>query len=107
MLLVLLGLRITFGNIAVQRTVKLKLFHEFFLGTLQGGDIEKATDWIFNNPDASVSSDMDTSTSSSKPTPDDTELPDGGGSEFLNPCFHYIDCKHMILKCFTILRGCL
>ncbi|KAJ6950298.1 ubiquitin carboxyl-terminal hydrolase 14-like [Populus alba x Populus x berolinensis] len=44
-----------------------------------GGDIEKATDWIFNNPDASVSSDMDTSTSSSKHTPDDTELPDGGG----------------------------
>ncbi|XP_011029388.1 PREDICTED: ubiquitin carboxyl-terminal hydrolase 14-like isoform X1 [Populus euphratica] len=44
-----------------------------------GGDIEKATDWIFNNPDASVSSDMDTSTSSSKPTPDDTELPDGRG----------------------------
>ncbi|KAJ6417267.1 hypothetical protein OIU84_003055 [Salix udensis] len=44
-----------------------------------GGDIEKATDWIFNNPDASVSSDMDTSTSSSKPTSDDTELPDGGG----------------------------
>jgi len=82
MLLVLLGLRITFGNIAVQRTVKLKLFHEFFLGTLQGGDIEKATDWIFNNPDASVSSDMDTSTSSSKPSPGDTELPDGRGSEF-------------------------
>ncbi|KAL3576721.1 hypothetical protein D5086_022004 [Populus alba] len=44
-----------------------------------GGDIEKATDWIFNNPDASVSSDMDTSTSSSKPTSDDTELPDGRG----------------------------
>ncbi|CAK7327525.1 unnamed protein product [Dovyalis caffra] len=44
-----------------------------------GGDIEKATDWIFNNPDASTTSDMDTSTSSSKPTPDDTELPDGGG----------------------------
>ncbi|KAL3612516.1 hypothetical protein D5086_003536 [Populus alba] len=44
-----------------------------------GGDIEKATDWIFNNPDASVSSDMETSTSSSKPAPDDTELPDGGG----------------------------
>ncbi|KAF9672881.1 hypothetical protein SADUNF_Sadunf11G0090400 [Salix dunnii] len=44
-----------------------------------GGDIEKATDWIFNNPDASVSSDMDTSTSSSKPTSDNIELPDGGG----------------------------
>ena len=46
---------------------------------------------------------MDTSTSSSKPTPDDTELPDGGGSEFLNPCFHYIDCKDMILKCFNLM----
>ncbi|KAF2285927.1 hypothetical protein GH714_008999 [Hevea brasiliensis] len=43
------------------------------------GDIEKATDWIFNNPDASVSSDMDATTSSIAPTADNTGLPDGGG----------------------------
>ncbi|KAL0816210.1 hypothetical protein Bca101_072654 [Brassica carinata] len=44
-----------------------------------GGDIEKATDWIFNNPNASVS-DMDVSSSSSAQTPAQTGLPDGGGS---------------------------
>ncbi|XP_021287815.1 ubiquitin carboxyl-terminal hydrolase 14 isoform X2 [Herrania umbratica] len=45
-----------------------------------GGDIEKATDWIFNNPNTSASSDMDTTTSSgSVPTPVDAGLPDGGG----------------------------
>uniref|UniRef100_A0A2P2L4Y0 Ubiquitin carboxyl-terminal hydrolase n=4 Tax=Rhizophora mucronata TaxID=61149 RepID=A0A2P2L4Y0_RHIMU len=43
------------------------------------GDIEKATDWIFSNPDASVSDDMNATTSSSKSTPNDSELPDGGG----------------------------
>ena len=46
---------------------------------IQGGDIEKATDWIFNNPNASVS-DMDVSSSSSAQTPAQTGLPDGGGS---------------------------
>ncbi|XVE50418.1 hypothetical protein DITRI_Ditri01bG0161300 [Diplodiscus trichospermus] len=45
-----------------------------------GGDIEKATDWIFINPNASASSDMDTTTSSNGlPTPIDAALPDGGG----------------------------
>ncbi|KAL4312415.1 hypothetical protein GQ457_01G049530 [Hibiscus cannabinus] len=45
-----------------------------------GGDIEKATDWIFNNPNASAASAMDTNTSSnSTPTPVDAGLPDGGG----------------------------
>ncbi|RVW26079.1 Ubiquitin carboxyl-terminal hydrolase 14 [Vitis vinifera] len=43
-----------------------------------GGDIEKATDWIFSNPDAASSSDMDATTSST-PTAD-AGLPDGGGS---------------------------
>ncbi|KAK9269672.1 hypothetical protein L1049_001450 [Liquidambar formosana] len=43
-----------------------------------GGDIEKATDWIFSKPDASGSSDMD-ATSSTAPTPVDAALPDGGG----------------------------
>ncbi|KAJ0264582.1 Ubiquitin carboxyl-terminal hydrolase 14 [Hirschfeldia incana] len=43
-----------------------------------GGDIEKATDWIFNNPNASVS-DMEVSSSSSAQTPSQTGLPDGGG----------------------------
>ncbi|KAL1197359.1 Ubiquitin carboxyl-terminal hydrolase 14 [Cardamine amara subsp. amara] len=43
-----------------------------------GGDIEKATDWIFNNPNASVS-DMDVSSSNSAQTPAQSVLPDGGG----------------------------
>ncbi|WZY84140.1 hypothetical protein YC2023_030524 [Brassica napus] len=43
-----------------------------------GGDIEKATDWIFNNPNASIS-DMDVSSSNSAQTPAQSELPDGGG----------------------------
>ncbi|XP_071730177.1 ubiquitin carboxyl-terminal hydrolase 14-like isoform X2 [Rutidosis leptorrhynchoides] len=42
-----------------------------------GGEIEKATDWIFNSTTASGPSDMD-ATSSSAPTLDAT-LPDGGG----------------------------
>lgn len=44
----------------------------------QGGDIEKATDWIFSNPDAAGSSDMDATTSSAPSA--DAGLPDGGGS---------------------------
>ncbi|XP_027353672.1 ubiquitin carboxyl-terminal hydrolase 14-like isoform X2 [Abrus precatorius] len=43
-----------------------------------GGDIEKATDWIFNNLDASVSS-MDGATSNAASPPSDVDLPDGGG----------------------------
>uniref|UniRef100_A0A1J3F4P4 Ubiquitin carboxyl-terminal hydrolase n=1 Tax=Noccaea caerulescens TaxID=107243 RepID=A0A1J3F4P4_NOCCA len=43
-----------------------------------GGDIEKATDWIFNNPNATVS-DMDVSSSNSAETPAQSGLPDGGG----------------------------
>ncbi|GLT83412.1 hypothetical protein SLE2022_017030 [Rubroshorea leprosula] len=43
------------------------------------GDIEKATDWIFNNPNASTSPDMDTTTSdNTTPTAVDMGLPDGG-----------------------------
>ncbi|XP_021716651.1 ubiquitin carboxyl-terminal hydrolase 14-like isoform X1 [Chenopodium quinoa] len=45
--------------------------------TAMGGDIEKATDWIFNNPDASSTSDMDTSSSGAAAA--DAELPDGSG----------------------------
>ncbi|KAL6313364.1 hypothetical protein AAG906_001075 [Vitis piasezkii] len=44
----------------------------------KGGDIEKATDWIFSNPAAASSSDMDATTSST-PTAD-AGLPDGGTS---------------------------
>lgn len=51
----------------------------------QGGDIEKATDWIFNNPDASVSTDMDATTSENAPTAADAGLPDGGGSKYRTP----------------------
>ncbi|XP_047156849.1 ubiquitin carboxyl-terminal hydrolase 14 [Vigna umbellata] len=43
-----------------------------------GGDIEKATDWIFNNPNASVSS-MDATPSNAASTSNDVDLPDGGG----------------------------
>ncbi|VFR02805.1 unnamed protein product [Cuscuta campestris] len=43
-----------------------------------GGDIEKATDWIFNNPDASEKSDMDTSCSNENSVVD-AALPDGEG----------------------------
>ncbi|XP_014494321.1 ubiquitin carboxyl-terminal hydrolase 14 [Vigna radiata var. radiata] len=43
-----------------------------------GGDIEKATDWIFNNPNASVSS-MDATPSTAASTSNDVDLPDGGG----------------------------
>ncbi|KAL6313398.1 hypothetical protein AAG906_001111 [Vitis piasezkii] len=46
--------------------------------TDMGGDIEKATDWIFSNPAAASSSDMDATTSST-PTAD-AGLPDGGTS---------------------------
>ncbi|KAJ8763625.1 hypothetical protein K2173_003097 [Erythroxylum novogranatense] len=44
-----------------------------------GGDIEKATDWIFSNPDASLSSDMDATSSITTPVSNDAGLPDGGG----------------------------
>ncbi|GKB93536.1 ubiquitin carboxyl-terminal hydrolase 14 isoform X3 [Tanacetum coccineum] len=63
-----------------------------------GGDIEKATDWIFNPPAASGPSDMD-STSSSGPTVD-APLPDGSGKYRLiglvshmgtsTQCGHYV-----------------
>ncbi|KAJ4975564.1 hypothetical protein NE237_000670 [Protea cynaroides] len=43
-----------------------------------GGNIEKATDWIFNHPQVSASTDMDT-TSSSAQSSTDEGLPDGGG----------------------------
>ncbi|CAO2833461.1 unnamed protein product [Amaranthus hypochondriacus] len=42
-----------------------------------GGDIEKATDWIFSNPNTSSTSDMDTSSSGAAVA--DAELPDGSG----------------------------
>lgn len=45
----------------------------------QGGDIEKATDWIFSRPGASSTVDMD-ATPSSTHNVVDSELPDGGGS---------------------------
>ncbi|KAK4768047.1 hypothetical protein SAY87_003188 [Trapa incisa] len=45
-----------------------------------GGDIEKAMDWIFSNPGASTSSNMDAVvTSSSTSNPSNANLPDGAG----------------------------
>jgi ubiquitin carboxyl-terminal hydrolase 5/13 len=62
-----------------------------------GGDIEKATDWIFS-ADASASTDMDAT--SSTPQAADTPLPDGGGKYRLlgfvshigtsTQCGHYV-----------------
>ncbi|KAF7112199.1 hypothetical protein RHSIM_RhsimUnG0257500 [Rhododendron simsii] len=43
-----------------------------------GGDIEKATDWIFNPTNVSSSSDMDISSSTTSIA--DSPLPDGGGA---------------------------
>ncbi|KAJ8532409.1 hypothetical protein K7X08_012332 [Anisodus acutangulus] len=42
-----------------------------------GGDVEKATEWIFRNPSASTASDMDVTTSSGAAV--DPLIPDGGG----------------------------
>lgn len=42
-----------------------------------GGDVEKATEWIFSNPSANTASDMDATTSSVAAV--DPLLPDGGG----------------------------
>ncbi|XP_020534537.1 ubiquitin carboxyl-terminal hydrolase 14 isoform X2 [Jatropha curcas] len=69
-----------------------------------GGDIEKATDWIFSNPDASVSSDMDATTSSNLPNPDDAGLPDGGGRYRLFGIVSHIgtstQCGHYVAHVF-------
>uniref|UniRef100_A0A1D1YQ29 Ubiquitin carboxyl-terminal hydrolase n=1 Tax=Anthurium amnicola TaxID=1678845 RepID=A0A1D1YQ29_9ARAE len=43
-----------------------------------GGNIEKATDWIFSHPDASSSADVDAMSSSDQAL-SDSELPDGSG----------------------------
>ncbi|KMS98384.1 hypothetical protein BVRB_4g093360 isoform D [Beta vulgaris subsp. vulgaris] len=63
-----------------------------------GGDIEKATDWIFSNPNAASSSDMDTSSSGAAAA--EAELPDGPGRYMLlgfvshmgtsTHCGHYV-----------------
>ncbi|KAK4714796.1 hypothetical protein R3W88_020703 [Solanum pinnatisectum] len=42
-----------------------------------GGDVEKATEWIFSSPSASTASDMDVTTSTGAAV--DTLMPDGGG----------------------------
>ncbi|KAL5548080.1 hypothetical protein UlMin_003311 [Ulmus minor] len=65
-----------------------------------GGDIEKATDWIFSNPDASASSDMDATSNAASTTPAEAGLPDGGGKYRLigivshigtsTQCGHYV-----------------
>lgn len=51
-----------------------------FLSVHKGGDVEKATEWIFSSPSASTASDMDVTTSSGAAV--DTLMPDGGGSKF-------------------------
>ncbi|XP_015896842.1 ubiquitin carboxyl-terminal hydrolase 14 isoform X2 [Ziziphus jujuba] len=68
-----------------------------------GGDIEKATDWIFNNPDASASSDMDATTSNTVPTAD-AGLPDGAGRYRLIGIVSHIgtstQCGHYVAHIF-------
>ncbi|XP_062077898.1 ubiquitin carboxyl-terminal hydrolase 14 isoform X2 [Humulus lupulus] len=70
-----------------------------------GGDIEKATDWIFNNPDAaSASSDMDATTSNPTSNPADIGLPDGGGRYKLMGIVSHIgtstQCGHYVAHIF-------
>ncbi|KAL6205630.1 hypothetical protein ACLB2K_022887 [Fragaria x ananassa] len=69
-----------------------------------GGDIEKATDWIFNNPGASVSTDMDATTSETTPTAADLGLPDGGGRYRLIGIVSHIGtstlCGHYVAHIF-------
>ncbi|KAL6199239.1 hypothetical protein ACLB2K_029025 [Fragaria x ananassa] len=69
-----------------------------------GGDIEKATDWIFNNPGASVSTDMDATTSETTPTAADSGLPDGGGRYRLIGIVSHIGtstlCGHYVAHIF-------
>lgn len=68
-----------------------------------GSDIERATDWIFNN-NVSGASNMDVSSSSNAMSVDDSALPDGGGKYRLmgivshigtsTHCGHYVAHIH-------------
>ncbi|MCD7462884.1 ubiquitin-specific protease ubp14 [Datura stramonium] len=70
--------------------------------TASGGDVEKATEWIFSNPDAGTASDMDVTTSSGAAV--DPLMPDGGGRYRLlgfvshigtsTQCGHYVAHIH-------------
>ncbi|KAF7822784.1 Ubiquitin carboxyl-terminal hydrolase 14 [Senna tora] len=68
-----------------------------------GGDIEKATEWIFSNPDASITS-MDATSSNITSTPDDASLPDGGGRYRLMGIVSHIgtstQCGHYVAHIF-------
>ncbi|KAG2682055.1 hypothetical protein I3760_11G172800 [Carya illinoinensis] len=70
---------------------------------VSGGDIEKATDWIFSNPDPS-SLDLDATTSNTAPTPTDAGLPDGGGRYRLIGIVSHIgtstQCGHYVAHIF-------
>ncbi|XP_055823453.1 ubiquitin carboxyl-terminal hydrolase 14 isoform X2 [Solanum dulcamara] len=67
-----------------------------------GGDVEKATEWIFSSPSASTASDMDVTTSSGAAV--DPLMPDGGGRYRLlgfvshigtsTQCGHYVAHIH-------------
>ncbi|XP_062169190.1 ubiquitin carboxyl-terminal hydrolase 14 [Alnus glutinosa] len=69
-----------------------------------GSDIEKATDWIFNNPEASVPSDMDATTSNTASDPTSAGLPDGGGRYRLIGIVSHIgtstQCGHYVAHIF-------
>ncbi|RAL39948.1 hypothetical protein DM860_008088 [Cuscuta australis] len=64
-----------------------------------GGDIEKATDWIFNNPGASEKSDMDTSCSNENSVVD-AALPDGEGSQSISLLFRFLFSSQSISSTF-------
>ncbi|KAF6170453.1 hypothetical protein GIB67_036227 [Kingdonia uniflora] len=65
-----------------------------------GGDIEKATNWIFNQPNASGPTDMDASTLSGANGSVDAVLPDGEGSyvliELVSHIGTSIHCGHYV-----------
>ncbi|KAI4321896.1 hypothetical protein MLD38_035223 [Melastoma candidum] len=69
-----------------------------------GGDIEKATDWIFSNPNASASSNDDTMTSESTGNASNAILSDGGGRYRLKGFVSHIGtsthCGHYVAHIF-------
>ena len=69
------ALRASVSNIFPLSLAYFLILFLFIFLNFQEGDIEKATDWIFNNPEVSSSNDVDAS--SSQP---EAELPDGSGS---------------------------
>lgn len=47
----------------------------------QGGNVERAAEWIFNNPDDTVAMELDGGTGTHETQPE-VQLPDGSGSKY-------------------------